>query len=71
MTLVVWNSAHPRPRPRADHRQLMTDAWGPGYAERPHYLRIYMKPLREKLVHSRAQPEYLRTETGVGYRLRN
>ncbi|MDO6385431.1 MULTISPECIES: two-component system response regulator KdpE [unclassified Uliginosibacterium] len=53
------------------HRQLMMDAWGPGYAERTHYLRIYMKQLREKLEHSPAQPEYLLTETGVGYRLKN
>ena len=51
------------------HRQLMIDAWGPGYAERTHYLRIYMKQLREKLEHSPAQPAYLLTETGVGYRL--
>lgn len=49
----------------------MTDAWGPGYAERTHDLRIYMKPLREKLEHNPAQPEYLLTETGAGYRLKN
>ena len=51
------------------HRQLMLDAWGPGYAERTHYLRIYMKQLREKLERDPAQPQFLRTETGVGYRL--
>lgn len=53
------------------HRQLMVDAWGPGYAERTHYLRIYMKQLREKLERQPAQPEFLLTETGVGYRLQN
>jgi two-component system KDP operon response regulator KdpE len=51
------------------HRQLLTEAWGPGYAERSHYLRIYMKQLREKLERHPAQPEFLLTETGVGYRL--
>lgn len=51
------------------HRQLMIDAWGPGYAERSHYLRIYMKQLRTKLERNPAQPEHLLTETGVGYRL--
>lgn len=51
------------------HRQLMIDAWGPGYAERTHYLRIYMKQLREKLEEDPTQPAYLLTETGVGYRL--
>jgi two-component system KDP operon response regulator KdpE len=51
------------------HRHLMLDAWGPGYAERTHYLRIYMKQLREKLEQQPARPQYILTETGVGYRL--
>ncbi len=51
------------------HRQLMQEVWGPGYAERTHYLRIYMKQLREKLEDNPAQPNFLLTETGVGYRL--
>lgn len=51
------------------HRQLLSEAWGPGHVERSHYLRIYMKQLREKLERNPAQPEYLLTETGVGYRL--
>jgi two-component system KDP operon response regulator KdpE len=51
------------------HRQLMQEVWGPGYAERTHYLRIYMKQLREKLEDNPAQPAFLLTETGVGYRL--
>jgi two-component system, OmpR family, KDP operon response regulator KdpE len=51
------------------HHQLMTEAWGPGYSERTHYLRIYMKQLREKLEPNPAQPRHLLTETGVGYRL--
>lgn len=51
------------------HRQLMIDAWGPGYAERTHYLRIYMKQLRDKLEREPMAPRHLLTETGVGYRL--
>jgi two-component system, OmpR family, KDP operon response regulator KdpE len=51
------------------HRQLLLDAWGPGYAERSHYLRIYMKQLRDKLEQDPSQPRHLLTETGVGYRL--
>lgn len=51
------------------HRQLMQEVWGPGHAERTHYLRIYMKQLREKLEDNPAQPAHLLTETGVGYRL--
>ena len=34
-----------------------------------HYLRIYMKQLREKLEADPVQPKHLLTETGVGYRL--
>lgn len=51
------------------HRQLLLDTWGPGYADRPHYLRIYMGHLRQKLEADPAQPRHLLTETGVGYRL--
>jgi two-component system KDP operon response regulator KdpE len=34
-----------------------------------HYLRIYMGHLRQKLEADPAQPQYLLTETAVGYRL--
>jgi two-component system KDP operon response regulator KdpE len=34
-----------------------------------HYLRIYMKQLREKLEADPVRPRHLITETGVGYRL--
>lgn len=51
------------------HRQLLQEVWGPGYVEHSHYLRIYMAHLRQKLEADPAQPRFLRTETGVGYRL--
>ena len=51
------------------HRQLLTEVWGPTHAEDTHYLRVYMKQLREKLEADPAQPKHLLTETGVGYRL--
>lgn len=51
------------------HRQLLHAVWGPGYAERGHYLRIYMAQLRQKLEREPAQPEHLLTELQVGYRL--
>jgi two-component system KDP operon response regulator KdpE len=51
------------------HRQLLTEVWGPTHAEHTHYLRIYMKQLREKLEKDPVQPRHLITETGVGYRL--
>jgi two-component system KDP operon response regulator KdpE len=51
------------------HNQLMLAVWGPNYSERSHYLRIYMGHLRQKLERNPAQPEFLLTELGVGYRL--
>jgi two-component system KDP operon response regulator KdpE len=50
-------------------RQLLKEVWGPTYVESSHYLRIYMGHLRQKLEEDAAQPKYLITETGVGYRL--
>jgi two-component system KDP operon response regulator KdpE len=51
------------------HRELLTQVWGPGHAADTHYLRVYMKQLRDKLEADPATPRYLRTELGVGYRL--
>jgi two-component system KDP operon response regulator KdpE len=53
----------------ATQRVLLRDAWGPEHADRAHYLRIYMKQLRHKIEPNPAQPRYLLTEIGVGYRL--
>jgi two-component system KDP operon response regulator KdpE len=51
------------------HRQLLREVWGPSHVEHTHYLRIYMKQLREKLEDDPVRPRHLLTETGVGYRL--
>jgi len=51
------------------HRQLLTEVWGPAHARDTHYLRIYMKQLRDKLETDPLRPRHLITETGVGYRL--
>lgn len=51
------------------HRQLLRDVWGPNHVEDAHYLRVFMATLRRKLEPSPAQPRYLLTEPGVGYRL--
>jgi two-component system, OmpR family, KDP operon response regulator KdpE len=50
-------------------RFLLKEVWGPAYVDRPHYLRIYMANLRQKLEPDPALPALLLTETGVGYRL--
>ena len=49
--------------------QLLREVWGPSHTESSHYLRVYMGHLRQKLEDDPAQPRYLLTESGVGYRL--
>jgi len=51
------------------HRQLLLDVWGSEFTEHTHYLRLYMGQLRAKLEADSAQPLYLTTEPGIGYRL--
>lgn len=52
------------------HRQLLKEVWGPLHVEEGHYLRVYMRQLRNKIEARPAHPRYLVTELGVGYRLR-
>ncbi len=49
-------------------RQLLTEVWGPGYAEAGGNLRLYMTQLRRKLEPDPARPRWLITEPGMGYR---
>jgi two-component system, OmpR family, KDP operon response regulator KdpE len=49
-------------------RQLLQDVWGPTYGTETNYLRVYVAQLRRKLEPNPAQPRYLITEPGVGYR---
>jgi two-component system KDP operon response regulator KdpE len=51
------------------HRALLADVWGPDCIEQTHYLRLYMGQLRAKLELEPAEPRFLLTEPGVGYRL--
>ena len=51
------------------HRQLLKEVWGPNQTEEAHYLRVYMAQLRRKIEADPAQPRYLLTEPGIGYRL--
>jgi two-component system KDP operon response regulator KdpE len=52
------------------HRQLLREVWGPAYGEETHYLRVHVAHIRAKLEDDPARPQYLVTEPGVGYRLR-
>jgi two-component system KDP operon response regulator KdpE len=48
--------------------QLLTEVWGPGYADATGNLRLYMTQLRRKLEPDPARPRWLITEPGMGYR---
>ncbi|MDO4670303.1 MAG: response regulator transcription factor [Aerococcus sp.] len=52
------------------YQKLMATIWGP-YSDESQALRVNMSNLRKKLETDTLQPEYLITEIGVGYRLRD
>jgi two-component system KDP operon response regulator KdpE len=50
------------------HQFLLKQVWG--NTADVQYLRVYVRQLRQKIEASPDQPQYITTETGVGYRLR-
>jgi two-component system KDP operon response regulator KdpE len=51
------------------HQFLLEQVWGPRRSEDVQHLRVFMAGLRRKIESEPAQPAYLLTEQGVGYRL--
>jgi two-component system KDP operon response regulator KdpE len=50
------------------HDQLLAKVWGYEYRDEPHYVRLYVNYLRQKLEKDPSNPKYILTERGVGYR---
>lgn len=50
------------------HRMLLAAVWGPGYVDQAQYLRVFVGQLRKKIEATPAQPRYILTDPGVGYR---
>lgn len=48
--------------------QILAKVWGYEYRDEPHYVRLYVNYLRQKLEKDPANPKYILTERGVGYR---
>jgi len=48
--------------------QILSRVWGYEYRDEPHYVRLYINYLRQKLEEDPANPIYILTERGVGYR---
>jgi two-component system KDP operon response regulator KdpE len=51
------------------HKQLLQQVWGGHqYNTDSHYLRVYIGHLRKKIETEPAQPNFIITESGIGYR---
>lgn len=50
------------------HQFLLRAIWGPGYINQSQYLRVFIAQIRKKIEDDANRPEYLLTESGVGYR---
>jgi len=50
------------------HDQILAKVWGYEYRDEPHYVRLYINYLRQKLEKDPANPVYILTERGIGYR---
>ena len=48
--------------------QILAKVWGYEYRDETHYVRLYVNYLRQKLEKDPANPKYILTERGVGYR---
>jgi len=48
--------------------QILSRVWGYEYRDEPHYVRLYINYLRQKLEEDPSNPQYILTERGVGYR---
>jgi two-component system KDP operon response regulator KdpE len=50
------------------HQYLLRAIWGPGYINQSQYLRVFIAQLRKKIENDPNRPDYILTESGVGYR---
>jgi two-component system, OmpR family, KDP operon response regulator KdpE len=66
LRLLMEHAGRPLP-----HAKVLTTVWGPEYSENREYLRVLMNNLRKKLESDPTNPEYLLTDSYVGYRFRD
>jgi two-component system KDP operon response regulator KdpE len=53
------------------HHYLLRAIWGPGFINQSQYLRVFIAQIRKKIEDDPNNPQYLLTESGVGYRFHN
>jgi DNA-binding response OmpR family regulator len=63
LSILVRNEGRVLP-----HRYLLTEVWGPEYADEVDYVKLYIRYLRLKIEDDPSDPVYIQTEWGVGYR---
>lgn len=51
------------------HKQILKDIWGAAHVDNMQYLRVYVSHLRDKIELDPANPTYIITEPGIGYRM--
>ena len=51
------------------HTFVLENVWGRGYGKETHYLRVFMAQLRKKIEENPSMPQYIVTESGMGYRM--
>jgi two-component system KDP operon response regulator KdpE len=51
------------------HKQILKEIWGPAHGEDTQYVRVYIGQLRDKLEVDPANPQFIVTEPGIGYRM--
>jgi two-component system KDP operon response regulator KdpE len=52
------------------HGMLLRTVWGSEYGDEAHYLRVFVRQLRQKIEVDPSRPRHILTEPGVGYRFR-
>lgn len=51
------------------HNYILKEVWGSAYASDTPSLRVFMATLRKKIEHNPADPKYIQTHIGIGYRM--
>lgn len=64
---LLWMLARHRGR-LVTQEMILRAIWGPAHAEDSQYLRVYIRQLRQKLGDDAANPRFIATEPGIGYR---
>ena len=50
------------------HQFILREIWGQSYSDQTQYLRVFVAQLRKKIENDPNRPNYIVTESGIGYR---